>query len=92
MADDREPPPELLPGASLYLDAFNALRHDRTYTDMGVPLPIHWTVRHTYAGSIALPPGEIPLFNRLLTALDEVYCALTAERMDRDRENRNAQN
>jgi hypothetical protein len=92
LSEDRDPPPDLLPGAGLFLDAFNALRHDRTYTDMGVPLPIHWTVRHAYAGSIDFPPDELPLFHRLLTALDGVYCAVTAERIERDRENRTADN
>jgi hypothetical protein len=63
-----EPPPEVLPGLQLFMQAFWDLCSDRGPTNR-----IQWTAIHLYARSLGLSYGEERDMVYLVTRLDLAY-------------------
>ncbi len=80
------PPPSLPEWASIYTEAWDALRADRSL-GQGVIGRIYYASMAGYARDIGLAGEAFHRFIRFVTALDDEYVAAAYERMKKAQEN-----
>ncbi len=85
-------PPEAAPqpGHEMYWQAWEAVQHDRQYTQTGIPLPISFMAIDAYADRRRIDGQMFDTLHTLLRVLDDEWRAFVAEKRKQQEQSRNA--
>lgn len=85
-------PPEAAPqpGHDMFWRAWEAVQHDRQYTQTGIPLPIGFLVIDAYATRMGINGQSFETLLTLLRVLDDEWRAFVAEKRAQQEQSRNS--